>query len=342
MFRLFKYISWINFYSQTTSIEEYKWLTFSSGNQTLSPKSSNTYVFNCLFIDMYSTSSGGAISCSNKQDSLLIEQCSFYNCSSNTYQGAIRATNGNCIIAQTCAQFCCAEINDGFCSITKDDYTEQSNREINSVFDSSISRCDAKSKYTMAHTYGKIEIKSVNLSHNRAEFYSAIALLPNNFVEGTEYGCIVSYCSFSNNTATIEQCIRMNNYYNPSCKHQIKTSNIIDNNSPNTIWSQGETKITLCSIMNNVNPCFFPQSSSSSITLIQCYTDSKNGENSNSFIEAETRNPFLNAITFYSTGQCENFFIHILNPSKCETLAKNIFLEKLLRSFLFIFLLVNK
>ena len=336
--------SWTDYYPNVdipfTDDQFYSGLTFNSEDSTLTPTKGNTYVYNCYFSDMHSEGNGGAILYSISNSNLLVEKCSIYHCKATGYRAGIRVTQGNCIIAFVCSQKGYSNDGDSFCSITNEDPS----REINSVFDSSISHCDTTKDNTIYHAQGHVYIKSVNLSHNKAKSCSALNCNPNKVNEETKHGSDIIYCSFSNNTAKNQYCIMMNNEFNEICTYELKNCNIIDNISPKTIWSQGETKMTFCSIMNNVNPCFFTETSEtseSSITLVQCYTDSKNGENSNSFIETETRNPFLNAITFYSTGQCENFFIHIRNPSKCETLSKHIFNHKLFLHYLFIFILIE-
>ena len=327
--------SWDSYYGNNIPInEKYKNNNYTTGNR-ITPTKGNAYVYNCYFFDSTTTTSGGSISFEKRGYNLLVEQCSFYNISA-TYQAAICVFSGNSILAFLCGQHCFSNNNDGFCSIYGD-----ATRTINSVFDSSISRCEAQRENTMAHGYGYVYIKSVNLSHNKANSHSALTSAPELNNEETNHGSDVLYCSFSNNTADSQFCILVNNHHNESCTHQIKNCNIIENNSPKTIYSNGETNIYQCSILNNGNPCFYTEDENSKIIISSSYTDCFEEDDSIIFQENEQIHPFIYALTFYETGECQNLFvqIHIPKLTNCHTLQpKNIFIHKMILNCLFIIL----
>ena len=194
MFKQYQHFSWNNYYRNNDQIEEIKNKQFTSGENSLNLNSGNCYVYYCYF-QYLTASSGAAILCS-LESNLLVEKCSIYNCSATYYTAGIRVSAGNCVIAFVCSQKGYAGHSDGFSAVWDD-----SNREINSVFDSSISHCEAKSYYTMYHEKGHVYIKSLNLSYNKANERSVLCCWPIKINEETKHGIDVLYCSFSNNTS---------------------------------------------------------------------------------------------------------------------------------------------
>ena len=291
-------------------------LTFDSNDKTLSLTKDNSYVYNCYFSEL-SAYDGGAILYSVVGKNLLVEKCFIYNCSASHYTAGIRVTKGNCIIAFVCSQNGYADGSDGFCSIASE--------LINCVFDSSISHCEAKGSHTM---------------YNKANSYSAVYCIPNQKNEETNHGIDIIFCSFSNNTAIKDQCIRIKNEQNNLFSNEIQNSNIIGNNASNTIHSQGQTNIYHCSIMKNGNPCFSLEDENSKFTIHSCYIDSLNEAGSVSFFETKKIHPFILALTFYETGDCHNLFVQFLPSLNCRTFEKrNILHNKLILNCLFISLL---
>ena len=131
--------AWNDYYpanDDPIEINTYSSLTFNSNSKTLSPTTGNSYVFNCYFSDM--TTNGGAILYSALNCYLLVEKCTINNCKVTENTAGIRVTKGNCIITFTCGYNTKAEVNDAFSAVHSD-----ANRKINSVFDSSISHCEA-------------------------------------------------------------------------------------------------------------------------------------------------------------------------------------------------------
>ena len=243
------FLSWSDYYHSETIETFLSYEILTEKNETINITTDNAYVYECFFQDMHSKFNGGAISFFKTEGNFLIERCSFLNCSSDDSMGAVRVTGGNSIIAFSCCQNVIAKIYDGFCGVHTD-----SNRNINSVFDSSISHCEAGSYNIMVHVSGPIHVESVNLSQNIARYRSALTCWPTKTQSG-EIGSDISYCSFTNNTARNQYCIYLT-YGVQSNKHVIQKSNIIENKAPNTIYSNGETKICQSYIQNNGKTCF--------------------------------------------------------------------------------------
>ena len=176
-------------------------------------------------------------------------------------------------------------------------------------------------------------MKSLNCSHNNAKTFSSVGCDPyisheNGFVSS------ISFSSFFNNTSTSKYCIEVNN---EKCQvnnhHEIRNTNIISNHSPETIFSQGNTDISLSSILGNGNPLF----SHTHITIINCSRDNTEKEGSGEVSEIFTTKSFIIALTFYETGECQNLFVQFSNPTKCHTIqSKNIFLHKMILNCFFI------
>ena len=162
-------------------------ITFDTQKGSLVISSGNAYVYNCYF-EKLTAYDGGAILYSVSDSYFLVEKSYFSQCHSSHYTAGIRVTKGNCILAFVCGQKGNSNQNDAFCSICDD-----TQRSVNSVFDSSISNCEAKAQFTMLHQYGKVYVKSVNLSHNKVEYTSAIRCLPNKINEETKHGSDVLY-----------------------------------------------------------------------------------------------------------------------------------------------------
>ena len=101
---------------------------------------------------MSSSSNGGAIN-DESTNNLLIEGCTFEQCTSG-YVGAIRVVSGNAVFNRICGYKCESTSTVCFSTIESD-----SSRTINTVHDSSVAYCVASNDYTMYHLYGYIDIK---------------------------------------------------------------------------------------------------------------------------------------------------------------------------------------
>ena len=331
-----KLVSWENYYNTKYNIEENYFNTkFSTSDKSLNITSGNAYVFNCLFLFMHE-SSGGAILFSQAESNILVEKSSFINCTASADTGSIRVISGNSIIAFTCCQNGYAKNNDGFCSIA----AGNSNREIDSLFDSSISRCTAENSYIASHQYGFIHIKSINLSNNQARIVSSLNCCPNQIDSKTDFSTIISYCSFSNNTATASRCIRISCSYKPECKHSMADSNIIENNANETIYISGEISIYHCSFLGKADHFFQFETANSKIYLIFCYTENFNDKVSSlvSTIGDQISNEFTHLLPFYVTGKCINSFHYCSENS----ILLNHYFQKTIIPFAYILLLFPK
>ena len=320
---MFKHLSaWSDYYNPNITIDEH----YENHKSSLQ---SDGYVSNCCFSGLTAQNGAAILSLSNNR--LLVEQCTINNCTVTQNTAGILVSAGNCIIAYVTSQYGYAMNNDGFCSINTD-----SNRTINSVFDSSISLCEAVRENTMAHSYGYINIKSVNLSNNKASSASALNSVPNLNNEKTNYATDVSYCSFSNNTATKQHCIYLS-FYGSSNKHYIQNCNIIENNANKTLFSLGETTLYHCSILNNGNPCFYTADENSTILLKICYRDDFSSTDFISVSETEQQQQFIHSLPFYATNKCAISFSHCTENS----FLQNLYIRKIIIPSPFLFLLFS-
>ena len=289
------YKAWNDYYPISAPRNNYSKKTFNFQSLNIT-STGNAYVCCCYFYDLSAYDGGAILYCVNNSY-FLVEKCSVYKCKAINYTAGIRVTGGNCIIAYVCSQYGYADEGDGFCSTSTD-----TSRTINSVFDSSISHCETKSYNTMYHKFGHVYIKSVNLSHNKANYCSALHCLPNKINEETNHGSDVLYCSFSNNTATSQKCVIVDNQFNTSCTHGIKNCNIIENNSSNTICSRGKLEIISSFISGNKNPCFYTYAQTI-ITLSNCSVDNM-VETGPGSITSSGSPTFILQLTFISSNDC--------------------------------------
>ena len=294
-----KYISgWTQYYD--VGIEErYENREFESTNSPPIPKLGNIFVFNCYFHDLFSKESGGAVLCENCKN-LLVQKCFFVNCSTSEDQSSIRVLTGNSVIKQTCGLNDKAQDRDSFSGVYGDS-------TINYVFDSSVSHCQAGSAYTMIHTNGQVQIRSVNLSFNSANTRSALGCEPNTADEDTNIGSIVSYSLFLNNTSIEDICIWLTNVNKYGCKHEMKYCNIIENNANNTIWCRGEINITHTCILQNIAPYFSTYDRLAKIYLYYCNIDNMKSDSVDISVVATT-SPFTNTLNLFSPEKCKIIF----------------------------------
>ena len=300
--------SWDNFYDKNLNIDEE--INNKAQKNYLKPAKGNTYINHCYFFDIHSPSQGGAIEYVLRNSNILIEQCSFIQCTSQSYQGAIRSVSNNSIIAFTCGQNCSSKVNDAFLGA--------STSSPDSIISSSISHCNAAMQYTMYHANGIVALKSVNFSYNSANYQSPLGCFPTK--NNTEGICtLINYCSFFNNTAAFQCNI---NLRSQNMQHQIKNSNIIQNNATNTFSSKGKTTLYHCCIINNGNPCFYTEDEKSIIILQICHTDEIITTEMTRVSQTEGQNSFIHSLPFYMSGTC-------FNPVFSYECATNSFLRNL-------------
>ena len=287
--------SWETYYSKVENLQKYENYEFSLQNKSLEISTDYLYVYNCYFHNTRSTFGGAIHQRSGK--CFLVERCSFYNCSSSNDTAVIRVTHGNCVIAYVCAQHCKSDTNDGFCSIFAND-----DKKINNILHSSISHCSANKNHIAYMVSGKIQVQSLNISHNSALLRCGLFCGPN--ISDT-LGATVIYSSFSNNTGD-SQCVSMSTQYNNGGYNEIKYVNIIYNRVIYVVYSLGDLIIIESCIMKNENPTFSP--AQGNITIVNCSIDSfENITNENIIVVGETFE-FIHGLTFIKTGYCKASF----------------------------------
>ena len=264
----------------------------------------NVWISNCYFYDMSNNvgnGHGGAIYWTVAGGKILIESSTFFSTNAK-YYGAICIYNGNAVFNRICGYKCSSSNNVCFSTI------QGSSRTINTVHDSSVAYCVASSYYTMYHYYGCIDIKSVNLSHNKASSYSALTCRPSSTNGGT-YGTNISYSSFSNNTASSQWCIYLRYSNSVAKQYEINNSNIIENSGDQTIYVYyGELTMRKTCMMNNKKATyyFYLRQSGVKCTLIDCSIDNTDKTGSGSLSRTGSTDSFINGLTFISTGDCKN------------------------------------
>ena len=71
-------LAWSNYYDTNDDIDiKYENAKFDERNATFAPKSKNAYFYNCFFIDMHSSVSGGAILFENQGKNLAFNTILF-------------------------------------------------------------------------------------------------------------------------------------------------------------------------------------------------------------------------------------------------------------------------
>ena len=179
------FLAWADYYDKLIINEDITNEKFTSQNKTLSPKTGNTYVYNCFFQSM-SADYGAAILSTQSKNNLLVEKSTFLQCKASLESSTIRVTRGNVTLAFICGQYGEAGKNDAFSSIWLD-----TQRKINTVCYSSISYCKVNGSYTIVHDKGCVQIKSLNLSHNKAIFHSSLRA-ESSIKDENNFGTIIS------------------------------------------------------------------------------------------------------------------------------------------------------
>ena len=315
----------------------------------------NAYVLSCYFFDLTRQSSGGAIyiKVSSSIDlCILIESTSFSVCQSQIYGAAIFIQNANTALHSVCGYNCSSSYHDSFCNIYS------ANKNINSAVDCSTSSCKATEEFTMFHYGGKINITRVNISNNQCKFTSALSCGPTKTIhEENNIGNIVYYCSFSQNNATNNKCIR---FFSSAYDYAIIRTNIIKNEQSEAteglIYSVSKTIITDSCIMENIGSPIF-HNTNGGFTLINCSVD----ENINSYLSSppntsdKNSKTFINGIKFIELGMCQatidNLIPIIMEPGLtlkqrcytwyCEDLIKHSISQNMISIFKFSLLIFN-
>ena len=263
--------------------------------------SSDSYVVNCYFYSITYSGNGAAIYLSKSGVHFLVEFSTFVECSATgsfSYGGGIYIGYADFAMNHVCAIECKSSYYYSFTLVTN------SGRTVNSIHHSSIAECVAQSSYTIHHSYGYIDIQSVNLSHNIANSYSALYCEPTS--TNGRYGTSIRYSTFTDNLASSQYCVYLS--YRQSNKYMMSNSNIIRNRGDRTICTSGYTDMVNCCIMRNTGNYVF-DTHYGGFTLTNCSVD----DNINSYNSKPTTNnigsdSFINDLTFISIGDCEDMF----------------------------------
>jgi hypothetical protein len=296
--------AWSDYFPGTATLlqnNEYR------GRQT--PSGTGFYITNCLFISITSSSSGGALYCSNSVTYFLVESSSFLSCKTSGSFGAIYFyhSSGQSVLYAVCSYDCCTTNNNGY----QFAYLQVNNgiSSKNYANYSSIIRCvneNSSPHYTLAFQYGNVCCPSVNSSLNKCYYSSGITCWPSG--DSNSVTCSLTYCSFTDNHATIYQCIQLNT---AGANFEIKSCNILRNtqvslNSEGTIYISGYLKIyDSCILENTANCIFYQYSSSYTITLLNCTVD-KTTCNLNVVTQSIITKSFILALNHVSTRNCHS------------------------------------
>jgi hypothetical protein len=271
----------------------------------------NIFVFRCQFTECKSSSNGGGIYVNSTDDTkMLVEKCAFDKCQVTTSEkgGAIYfGKKGNCIIFEVCGYECSTNEYGQF------DYVCCTNNVAykNYVNDSTISHSvNENADSTLAHFYGIVLFKGVNISFNRFISCSACHCAVTPSTNQNPLTCSLSFCSFANNSATGSKIISL---VIPAANKEIKSCNIIDNSQEalekfGIFFMFGPYVIKDSCITGNVaNHTFFEVHASFIITVNNCTLDA------DIELENNTRVSFASKATNLFTVP-----LFHLNTYKCE------------------------
>ena len=201
---------------------------------------------NCFFYRINTfTASGGVINQNQGTYQLLISFCTFYNCSSSLYGGAIyiESTSSTFQIYSSCANSCQAPASGQFFWVTL------SSTLINSINFSSIIKCSPNEPGTGHNSirmdYGYQFFIESNSSNNKVNLYSSsLGIISPNFF-------LCKFSIINQNKATTSTILQLNGGNN---LRSINFTNIISNITPSGSVFQvfsGTYYINDCIIYNN-------------------------------------------------------------------------------------------
>jgi hypothetical protein len=298
MFPMHIITAWDDYFT-VTNPTEYSSQTYTS-REILSGTS--VYFSNCLFRDITSTSTGGAIY-SNSVTYLLVESSSFFSCKTSSGQGgAIYFSNsgGQWVLHKVCGYDCSAS-QDMFAYTTVNNAISSKNY----IKYSSISRCVNEysgSWYIMRLYSGNCCYPSFNLSNNKC---GSRTILCQPFINSNYVTCSFSYSTFADNIITGYTCLCLGN----GAKFEIKSCNIIRNtqssSSEGIIAAWGSSMIKDSCILENKATYIFYQVNSYTITLSNCTVDKTSNYGSLTIQNTVTKS-FILALSHMSTRNCHS------------------------------------
>jgi hypothetical protein len=284
--------------------------TFDQQKYTLrqTPSVANVYISRCLFDQITSTSSGGAMHCT-AVIYLLIESSSFFSCKTSSSEGVIYFYNSGsegCVLHKVCANDCCA--GSGYSNQFGRIEVKNAASSKNYINYSSIARCVNENSGSWRTLYlwnGNICCPSVNISMNKCGYRTGFSCSP--FPDSNFVTCSISYSSFTNNIALSYICIYFNN---GNAKYEMKCCNILRNtqadlNTEGTFSLHGNMLIKdSCIFENNANYIFYAYSSSYTFTLSNCTIDKITKSTASLTIQNTVTKSFIFALNHMSTRNC--------------------------------------
>ena len=169
-------------------------------NSRQTPSGSSVYVSNCLFNQLTTGDSAGALYCTSAT-SFLIESSSFFSCKASLSRGAINFDNNDAqsVLYGVCGHDCCLTKSNNFQFAYRGVNNDVSSK--NCVNYSSIIRCvnGLSTSYILYLKYGKICCPSVNSSMNKCQYHSGITCYSS--IDSSSFTCSFRNYLFSSNNA---------------------------------------------------------------------------------------------------------------------------------------------
>jgi predicted outer membrane repeat protein len=296
---MYQHSSWSNFYTNGGPSQ-----TYGTSTNQIQLSAGGAYVYNAVFENLYTSSSGGAIYCSSISLLFLSEMCSFINCTSTGSGGAIYIIiTGESILSKVCSYRCVASSHFQFeCVEVNSDITKR-----NEVLDTSACYSIHKGNHNCVFDqyYGNVKFNSVNSSQNECSDDPGITCQ----CSSGEGCCIVEYCSVTNNTAKTFIIIGLFASYGK----QIRSCNVLNNKQLTVTSSYGliyaDAMVTIentCILGNDANYQVYGPSGSvvSNCTIDFDLSKVRTGV-------SITNTPgvsFINKIACFETPLCEAFY----------------------------------
>jgi hypothetical protein len=266
---------------------------------TQTPSQSSVYVLNCLFNQITSASSGGALSCTSASY-FFIESSSFFSCQTSSGNGgAIYLYNSNCyqcVLFKVCGTDCYTSSGNSQFAHT---YINNAASSKNCVNYSSIAHCVSQSWGMLRFINGKIYCPSFNISMNAIPYHSAFDTSP--LSDSSSIGCSLTYSTIANNTASGHVCCALYS----GTKYEIKCCNIIRNSqyttNHGTFYVSAILTIKDSCILENIASIIF--AGPSTTTLINCTVD-KTTNNGGLTIQNTITKSFIHGLNHMSTQNC--------------------------------------
>jgi hypothetical protein len=346
-------LSWNDYFTGTPATT----INSTESNSRQTPSVSSVYVLNCLFNKCTLTSdNGGALYCSTSVTYLFVESSSFFSCRTNSGQGGAiyfsNINNGQSVLYAVCSNDCYASSIGSFARIIISNAASNKNY---ANYTSAI-RCGTSSYgETLRLDSGNIYCTSVNISINKCSYYSGIICVP--FVDSSSVTCSLLYSTFADNSASGHGCVW---FGNGGAKYEIKCCNIFRNTQSSSsyglVFARGNLMIKDSSILGNTATyIFYQESSSYTITLSNCTTDSTSKYGTVVTQNTITKS-FIHGLHHISTENCNSeydsagtltvipYISHSTNNEFCKT-AKNHCQARISDSFplnyLFIFTFIH-